>query len=158
MNPAEVPPEFIQAFAVNVAVAVLCGGMIGLERQLRGKPAGLRVCILVVLTTSFFVTIAKEIDPGGQGHIRVLSSIITGVGFLGAGVIFRGGAQVSGITTATLIWGLAAVGTTIGFGYPGVALVAIFVVIGVLGLIDIAERYFPRLTPQVDKDFEAENR
>ena len=145
MTPAEVPPEFIQIFVVNVAVAILCGGMIGLERQLRGKPAGLRVCILVVLTTAFFVTIAREIEPDGQGHIRVLSSITTGVGFLGAGVIFRGGAQVSGITTATLIWGLAAVGCTIGFGYPGVAIIAILTVIGVLGLIDLAEHIFPKL-------------
>ena len=137
--------EFFQIFVVNVAVAVLCGGMIGLERQLRGKPAGLRVCIIVVLTTAFFVTIGVRITPEGTDPTRVLASVITGVGFLGAGVIFSQGGRIQGITTASLIWALASIGVTIGFGFPGVAIVATLIVISALVIVDWAEWQFPRL-------------
>ncbi len=145
MTPIEVTPELFEIFLINVSVAILCGSVIGAERQLRAKPAGLRVCVLVVLTTAFFVTIGIEIAGEGGDVGRVLSSVITGVGFLGAGVIFRGSEQVSGITTATLIWALAAIGATIGFGYPGVAVVATLIVMGALALIDFAEHLFPPL-------------
>lgn len=145
MDPADITPELFQVFIINVSVAILCGGAIGLERQLRQKPAGLRVCILVVMTTAFFITIAQELGSDTSGTLRVLSSIITGVGFLGAGVIFSQGGRVQGITTASLIWALAAVGVTIGLGYPGTALSATFVVMGVLALVDWVEWMFPRL-------------
>ncbi|MDJ0994943.1 MAG: MgtC/SapB family protein [Dinoroseobacter sp.] len=146
----EVTPELFQEFVVNVTVAILCGGLIGLERQLRGKPAGLRVCILVVLTTALFVTLAAELAVSASDQLRVMASVISGVGFLGAGVIFSRGARVSGITTATLIWMLAAVGCTIGFGYPYVAALATIIVMSVLALIDVAEALVPRLKENSD--------
>lgn len=145
MTPNELPPEFMQIFVVNISAAILCGGTIGLERQVRGKSIGMKVCILVVITSALFVSIAREIDPRGEEYARVLSSIITGVGFLGAGVIFRGGTQVSGITTAALIWGLAAVGCTIGFGHPEIAIIATIVIMGALAFVDLLEWVFPRL-------------
>ncbi len=101
--PNEITDELFQIFVTNVVVAVICGGMIGLERQLSGEPAGLRVCIVVVLTTAFFITIGKHVTHEGSDATRVLSAVITGVGFLGAGVIFSQGGRIQGITTASLI-------------------------------------------------------
>lgn len=138
-------PEFFWAFVVHVSVAIFCGGIIGAERQLRGKPAGMRVCMLVVITTAFFITIATEVVSEGESAVRVMSSIITGVGFLGGGVIFSQSGRVQGITTASLIWVLAAIGMTIGFGYPTVAFLGTLVIIFVLALVDLVEWQFPRL-------------
>lgn len=138
-----VTPSFLHQFFVNVSAAALCGSLIGAERQLRGKPAGLRVCILVVFTSAFFITVAREIAP--DDAVRVLSSLVTGVGFLGGGVIFSQGGKISGITTATLIWALAAIGATIGFGFPLAALIATIVVIGALAMVDFLEYKFPKL-------------
>ncbi|WP_421980814.1 MgtC/SapB family protein [Roseibium sp.] len=137
--------EIFEVYLWRFAAAILCGGIIGLERQLLGKTIGLRVCILVVLTTSFFVTMATEIAEQNGDIARVVAAVVTGVGFLGAGVIFRGNGYASGITTATLIWSLAAVGCAIGLGHPGVALIATLAVITVWLLVDAAEHFFPAL-------------
>lgn len=145
MTPDIDPQEFFSVVAMNVSIAILCGGTIGLERQLRSKAVGLRVCMLVVLITSFFVTIGVEMSEDAGGALRVLSSVITGIGFLGAGVILSQGGKVQGITTATLIWALAGVGAVIGFGYGWVAILATLVVMGVLGLSDLLEYLFPAL-------------
>lgn len=145
MTPDIDPQEFFSVVAMNVSIAILCGGTIGLERQLRSKAVGLRVCMLVVLITSFFVTIGVEMSDDTGGALRVLSSVITGIGFLGAGVILSQGGKVQGITTATLIWALAGVGAVIGFGYGWVAILATLVVMGVLGLSDLLEYLFPAL-------------
>lgn len=142
--PEITPAEFFQAFIVHVAVAIACGGVIGAERQLRGKNVGLRVCILIVLTSAFFVTIAMEVG-GPEEATRVLASLVTGVGFLGAGVIFSQGGKVQGITTATLIWALAAIGAVIGFGHPWTAAAATITVVGVMVLVDAIEAKFPEL-------------
>ena len=148
--PGEVTDELFRIFVTNVVVAIACGGMIGLERQLRGKPAGLRVCIIVVLTTAFFITIGVHVTPEGSDATRIVSAIITGVGFLGAGVIFSQGGRIQGITTASLIWALAAVGVTIGYGYQGVAFVATLILMSVIALIDWLEWLFPRLRKEFD--------
>ena len=137
---------------LDVLVAIICGGAIGLDRQLRGRPAGLRTCIVVVLTTALFVTLGASATDGAGDPSRVVAGIVTGVGFLGAGVIFSQGGRVQGITTASLIWALAAIGVTIGFGYPITAIVTTSLIMGVLTLIDLAERRFPRLRRKFDED------
>jgi putative Mg2+ transporter-C (MgtC) family protein len=137
---------------LDVLVAIICGGAIGLERQLRGKPAGLRTCIIVVLTTALFVTLGVSATESAGDPSRVVTGIVTGVGFLGAGVIFSQGGRVQGITTASLIWTLAAIGVTIGFGYPITAMTTTALIMGILTLIDLAERRFPRLRRKVDDD------
>lgn len=138
-------PELVNFFAFKGGTALLCGGLIGIERQLMRKPAGLRVCILVVFTTAFLMALATDITSDEPAHARVLAGIVTGVGFLGAGVIFRGSGHVSGITTASLIWALAAIGCAIGLGYIGVAIAATLSIMMVLALIDFVEYLFPRL-------------
>ena len=151
MNGQEIDPALLQVFVVHVAVAILCGGAIGLERQLRGKPAGMRVCILVVLTTGFFITVAQEVSEASAEPVRVMASLISGVGFLGAGVIFSQSGRVQGITTASLIWALAAIGVTIGFGYTGTAIAATAIIMAVLILVDLLEHLFPRLRREHDQ-------
>ncbi len=141
-------PDFLLRANLNILAAILCGGMIGAERQLRGKRVGLRVCMLITITASFYVTMAVEIAPDNGS--RVLASIISGIGFLGAGVIFAQDGRVSGITTATLIWALAAIGACIGFGYPVAAIVATLVIMGILGLVDFLETTFDRLSKEHD--------
>jgi putative Mg2+ transporter-C (MgtC) family protein len=137
---------------VDILVAVLCGGAIGLERQLRRRPAGLRVCIIVTLTTALFVTLGQAAAAPGSDPVRIMSAIVTGVGFLGGGVIFSYSGRVQGLTTASLIWALAAIGMTIGLGYPVTAIVATVLFMLLLLLIDLAERRFPWLTPETDAD------
>ena len=135
---------------IDVAAAILCGGAIGLDRQLRGKPAGLRTCIIVVLTTAMFVTLGDAATESSGDPSRVVAGIVTGIGFLGGGVIFAHGGRLQGVTTASLIWALAAVGVTIGYGYPITAIVTTVIIIAVLTLIDWAERRFPRLRREID--------
>jgi len=94
----------------RLALAGLLGGLIGLERELRGYPAGIRTLALVALGSCLFTDISQLLG----GEDRVAAQIVTGIGFLGAGVIFREGYTVKGITTAATIWAAAAVGMAIG--------------------------------------------
>ncbi len=105
--------------AVKFAVAVLCGGAIGMEREVTGKPAGLRTNILVCLGSMLYTVISLEMgrETGGD-PTRIAAQIVTGIGFLGAGAILhQRGNMVKGLTTAAMIWFLAALGMMIGYGY-----------------------------------------
>ena len=94
----------------RLLLAGLLGGLIGLERELRGYPAGIRTIGLVALGSCLFTDISRLLG----GDDRVAAQIVTGIGFLGAGVIFREGYTVKGITTAATIWAAAAVGMAVG--------------------------------------------
>jgi len=94
----------------RLLLAGLLGGLIGLERELRGYPAGIRTIALVALGSCLFTDISALLG----GEDRIAAQIVTGIGFIGAGVIFREGYSVRGITTAATIWAAAAVGMAIG--------------------------------------------
>ena len=94
----------------RLALAALFGGVIGLERELRGYPAGIRTLALVTMGSLLFTDVSQLLG----GNDRVAAGIVTGIGFLGAGVIFREGYTVRGITTAATIWSAAAIGMAIG--------------------------------------------
>ena len=144
-------PVFNRAM-LDIAVAILCGGAIGLERQLNRRPAGLRVCIIVTLTTALFVTLGDAARAEGGDVTRIMAGIVTGIGFLGGGVIFSQGDRISGITTASLIWALAAIGMTIGLGYPVTAIITTFVFLTLVVAIGWAERRFAWLNPESEPD------
>src|SRR3989304_2308033 len=93
----------------RLALAALFGGVIGLERELRGYPAGIRTLALVTMGSLLFTDVSQLLG----GDDRVAAGIVTGIGFLGAGVIFREGYTVRGITTAATIWSAAAVGMAV---------------------------------------------
>jgi putative Mg2+ transporter-C (MgtC) family protein len=94
----------------RVALAAVLGALIGLERELRGHPVGVRTMALVTAGAALF----SDISRLGESDDRIAAGIVTGIGFLGAGVIVREGFTVEGITTAATIWATAAVGMAIG--------------------------------------------
>ena len=101
-----------------VVFSILAGIFIGDERQKREKPAGLRTLVLVCLGSTIFTMTGLAFTSSTGDSGRVAAQIVTGIGFLGAGVILHGRRLVSGVTTAAVIWIAAAIGMTIGAGYP----------------------------------------
>ena len=105
-------------YLIRVIVACLCGGLIGLERTKRLKEAGIRTHIIVALGATLIMVVSKYgfSDVVGADASRIASNVITGVSFLGAGVIFVRGGSVKGLTTAAGIWATAAIGLALGAG------------------------------------------
>jgi putative Mg2+ transporter-C (MgtC) family protein len=102
---------------VLALAAVVCGMLVGGERQRREKPAGLRTLSLVCLGSAVFTMLSFAFTSTTGDSGRVAAQIVTGIGFLGAGVILHGRRMVSGLTTAAIIWMTAAIGMTVGAGY-----------------------------------------
>jgi putative Mg2+ transporter-C (MgtC) family protein len=125
--------------ALGLSVAFALGGVIGLERQYRQRTAGLRTNVLVAVGAAAFADLGWRI-AGAEGAVRVVSYVVSGIGFLGAGVIMKEGAQVRGLNTAATLWASAAVGAFAGAGQTGEAvLVAAFVLAGNTLLRPVAE-------------------
>lgn len=117
------------SFIINIALALFLGMCIGLERQFRQRATGLRTNTLVALGAAIFMLIASRI--GGDASGRIASYIISGIGFLGAGVILKDGASVRGLNTAATLWCTAAIGAFCGLGYVYEPLIATGFIIGV---------------------------
>jgi putative Mg2+ transporter-C (MgtC) family protein len=98
---------------VSLVTAFLLGAVIGFERQYRQRTAGLRTNVLVAVGAAIFVDMANRIY-GHEGAVRVVAYVVSGIGFLGAGVIMREGGNVRGLNTAATLWGSAAVGACAG--------------------------------------------
>ncbi len=142
---------FGRPFWTVIGVAILCGGIVGLERQVRGKPAGVRTSILVCLGTAVFIHLGAAIPGAGSDPTRVLGQLVTGIGFLGAGVMFAHQGIVTGVTTAAVIWVLAAIGAAIGLGrYEGAFALALVTVIVLVG-VELLESSITGLTKGVHK-------
>ncbi len=125
-------------FALRIAVALVLGVVIGLERQFRQHPAGLRTNALVSVGAALFVSLTHLIGDR-DSPTRIASYIVSGVGFLGGGVILREGMNVKGMATAATLWCSAAIGTLSGAGYPLHAVIGTgFVLLLHLGLRPIA--------------------
>lgn len=122
-----------------IGMALLCGVIVGIERQFRGKPAGVRTSILICTSTAVFIHLGNEAAGATGDPVRVLGQLVTGVGFLGGGVIMAREGTVTGVTTAAVIWVLAAIGAAIGLGlYPG-AFVLALITVGVLTGVELLE-------------------
>ncbi len=120
--------------------------MLGLEREARGYPAGLRTVGLVAAGACLFTGLglipglSKNVDP-----TRIAAQVVTGVGFLGAGSILRQGEEVRGLTTAASVWVSAAIGMAVGFGYFTTAVIStVFVLITLVVLRWVENRFFPK--------------
>ena len=120
---------------IKVGLAVLCGGLLGMERQYKNKTAGFRTIILICLGSAIFTIVAQH-----AGQVANIN-IVTGVGFIGAGVIFKDNIAVSGLTTAAVIWISAAIGMSIGSGNYTLSLVSTVITLMVLLLFNLLERY-----------------
>jgi putative Mg2+ transporter-C (MgtC) family protein len=123
-------------FALHVGAALLMGMCIGLERQYRQHPAGLRTNALVCMGAALFISITRLVEKDGNTDpTRIASYIVSGIGFLGGGVILREGFTVKGMNTAATLWCTAAVGSLAGAGFPLHALIGTCMVLGIhLGL------------------------
>ncbi|MGF2412346.1 MAG: MgtC/SapB family protein, partial [Ferruginibacter sp.] len=128
--------------AAQVSFAFIVGAIIGIEREFRSKPAGFRTMILICVGSCLYTIISKENVVSTD---RIASNIVTGIGFIGAGVIFKEGISVNGLTTAALIWVTAALGMAIGYhNYPLAVVVSIIVVI-TLFVLEPVQRFINRL-------------
>ncbi|MGG9970719.1 MgtC/SapB family protein [Ferruginibacter sp. SUN002] len=129
--------------AAQVSFAFVIGAVIGLEREFRSKPAGFRTMILICVGSCLYTILSKE--SGDNSPDRIASNIVTGIGFIGAGVIFKEGISVNGLTTAALIWITAALGMAIGYhNYPLTIVVAGMVLIA-LFVLEPVQRFINRL-------------
>jgi putative Mg2+ transporter-C (MgtC) family protein len=118
---------------VPVFLAVGCGTVIGLERQLKHKAAGLRTNILICLGAAVFTIISREMASGSQDSItRIAAQIVTGVGFLGAGAVIQDRGGVHGLTTAATIWLMASIGMACGARFYGLAILSTILALVVL--------------------------
>ncbi|MFC1548428.1 MgtC/SapB family protein [Candidatus Omnitrophota bacterium] len=130
---------------VRIFVSALLSGLVGLEREIHGRAAGLRTHILVgVGSTLFMITSIlvglKYSHAGGVDPSRIAAQVVTGIGFLGAGAIIRYGASIRGLTTAASIWAMAAIGLAVGAGLYVAAGITTVVVLAVLILSRVEER------------------
>ncbi|HKH82747.1 MAG TPA: MgtC/SapB family protein [Gemmatimonadales bacterium] len=133
------------AFWYRLGTAILCGGIIGLERQLRGKAAGIRTSILICLGTELFVSLGASFEGDRVDPTRVLAQVVTGIGFLGGGVILSREGAVTGVTSAAVIWVLAALGSMIGLGHLPAAVILTLITVALLLGVELLESIFRRL-------------
>jgi putative Mg2+ transporter-C (MgtC) family protein len=122
----------------GMLLAVALGAVIGLERQLRSKPAGLRTNVLICLGAAVFTIISKQMAEPGGSFTRIAAQIVTGVGFLGAGAIIQDQGGVHGLTTAATIWIVASIGMACGAGFYSLAIMStIIAAVVLIGLIKL---------------------
>jgi len=133
----------ISEIVIKLLLAILIGGLIGAEREFRDKAAGFRTIIFICLGSTLFTILSLEIG-GADDPARIAASIVTGIGFIGAGVILRNEGHIVGLTTASTIWIAAALGMGIGSGY--------FLLAGVAtGLILVGLWIFPTFDQLIHK-------
>ncbi len=135
IGPAEV------TFFLNLILSIALGFIIGAERESRGKDAGVSTHILVIAGAMLFTFLSMSVDPDSKS--RIAAQIVTGIGFLGAGLILKDGGSVRNLTTAASLWFAGAVGMAIGFGYTVIAVIAA-----------VASAVIPRI-PHVNKKLPA---
>ncbi len=133
------------AFWFRLGTAILCGGIIGLERQLRGKAAGIRTSILICMGTALFVALGASFEGARVDPTRVLAQVVTGIGFLGGGVILSRDGSILGVTSAAIIWVLAALGSMIGLGHLSAAIILTLITVALLLGVELLESVFRRL-------------
>ncbi|MES2994680.1 MAG: MgtC/SapB family protein [Patescibacteria group bacterium] len=109
-------------FIIGIVLSVLIGFAIGAERESRGKDAGISTHVLVILGAMLFTVLSSVVDPTSTS--RIAAQIVTGIGFLGAGLILKEGASVKNLTTAASLWVAGAIGMSIGFGFYAIAVLA----------------------------------
>ncbi len=134
---------------IRIAVAALLGAVLGLERELSDKPAGLRTHMLVAEGAALFMVgsllLTHEFTPGPNAisldPTRVAAAIVSGIGFLGGGAILQSRDRIKGITTAAAIWVAAAIGLLVGAGFYLVAVGGVVIAVITLALLSLPERW-----------------
>lgn len=135
------------AIATRLGLAVIFGAVIGIERELRERSAGLRTHMLTALAAALFTVVTFEIYFAFQGSksggnldpLRIMEAVTTGVSFLAAGVIIRGRGEVRGLTTGASIWLAGAVGVACGAGLYSIAAIAVVLSVVILAVLRLVE-------------------
>lgn len=137
---------------LRLVMACLAGSIVGLERETRGRTAGLRTNLLVSLSGALIMVVAEEMlrhDWHTEAKIqaqadllRVANAVMVGVGFMGSGIIVAGGKQIMGLTTAASLWAVAIIGLSAGLGRYGLCLISVALVLTTLKLLDLVEKHF----------------
>ena len=135
--------NFHSETAFQLLFSFIIGTAIGIEREYRSKAAGLRTMIMICLGSTIFTELSMAIS--GNQNDRIASNIITGIGFLGAGVIFKDGLSISGITTATTIWITAALGMAVGAAQYFIAFIGCIAILIVLLFFDYIQKFIARI-------------
>jgi putative Mg2+ transporter-C (MgtC) family protein len=131
--------------ATRLLTAALLGALLGFEREIRHKSAGLRTNILITVGSALFTLMSYELAEGSTADpTRIAAQIVTGIGFLGAGAIIRTGGDVQGLTTAATVWVNAAVGIAAGGGEYHLAFIATAVTLAALLVLTPLERVIHR--------------
>lgn len=134
----------------RILAASALGGLIGLERDKHGRAAGLRTHLLVSLGAAVFTILSAKIPQGtgGNGFVadpgRIAAQIVTGIGFLGAGVILKSGGSVRGLTTAACLWTAAAIGMAAGAGFYSIAVLTTVVALAGLVILKLFEQTYAK--------------
>ena len=137
--------ESLLDITIKILFSIFLGGLVGLEREIKHKPAGLRTNILICLGSTIIMIVSLNlskiygsiVDPS-----RIAAQVVTGIGFIGAGAIIRSRGSVHGLTTAATIWVIAGIGLAIGNGYYSAAIISTFVVMIILNLGTRLEKKF----------------
>ena len=137
--------------AWRLLLAAALGAAVGLEREYRQKPAGLRTNILIALGSALFTILSIEMGHESGTADRIAAQIVTGIGFLGGGAILRSGNTVHGMTTAATIWVNAAIGVASGMGEYALASATAAITLVVLAILPPIEAYFERRAGLVDR-------
>ncbi len=128
---------------VRLVVALVLGGLSGIERESMGRPAGFRTHRLVIVGSALMMIVSAyafaEFMPGGYEPGRIAAQVVSGIGFLGAGTIMREGANVRGLTTAASLWTVAGIGLTVGSGFYFAAILATVLVVLTLVVLNQLE-------------------
>jgi len=133
----------LETLLLRLLLVVIVGGVIGAEREFRSKSAGFRTMILICLGSFLYTSFSKYMSD--QSPDRIASNIVTGIGFLGAGVIFKSDNRINGITTAATIWAVAALGMGIADGWISLSLISTAVVLAALLLLTKLEVFMDRI-------------
>lgn len=149
--------KFLTIAEVNkFLLAILLCGIIGAEREYRSKSAGLKTMIMIGLGSALFTVLSIKLDI--NSHDRIAANIVTGIGFLGAGVIFKEENRVKGLTTACVIWIVSAIGMAVGSGYfiqaIGVTIVVLISLLVFPYIENIAERRYTKRTYRIVKKYQ----
>ena len=141
---------------LKLAIAVLLGILIGIERALVHKEAGMKTHALVSMGSAVFVIVSEMIalkygNIAGFDPTRIASQIIVGIGFLGAGSIILQGNRLLGLTTASGLWVTAGIGMATGFGFYGLAVITTILVLLVLIVVNIFEKPVRKISDNIDK-------
>jgi putative Mg2+ transporter-C (MgtC) family protein len=130
---------FVLEDGLKLLLALIVGGLVGAEREYRDKSAGFRTIIFICVGAALFTILSLRF-AGPSDPSRIAANIVSGVGFLGAGAIVRGAGRVTGLTTASTIWLVAALGMGIGSGHYALSCAAVLMVLLVLWLFPAVER------------------